>query len=457
MTDSFTESSSTGWFGRIRESIKGLLFGFVLFAVSFPVLWFNEKNSAETIAGLNQLVEEAVTVESNAVDSTHEGKPIHTVGRADTEELLRDGRFGVTAAAIKLVRHVEMYQWEEHEETEENKKLGGGSETVTTYTYEKVWSDQQINSSQFNPQGRAGHENPPMPYQNETIQAKDVSLGAFVLSPFLVAQMNDRVEYDLDPAQREALPADMRTRLKNDGAGYYEGNPSAPQVGDLRTRFFVVQPDTVSVIATQIGTTFGHFIARNGKKFGLLEMGQQDKENVIKAALDRNLFRTWGFRLLGFILMLIGLALILRPFSVLADVIPLVGYIVGVGTGMIAAIIAAALSLMTIALAWFVYRPLIGIPLAMLSIGLIVFLVMRIAKQRKSHVRRQPAAVAPRRKQAAVERSFTIPLPASTVVEDLKVSCPHCGQHIQYETAHYGLNINCPACEAQMLLPTAVS
>lgn len=457
MLDSISETSSTGWFGRIRESIKGLLFGLVLFVVSFPVLWLNEKNSAETIAGLSQLVEEAVTVESDAVDSNYEGKPIHTIGQADTEELLSDGRFGVSATAIKLVRQVEMYQWEEHEETEERKKLGGGSETVTTYTYEKVWSEYPINSSRFNAQGRAGHENPPMPYQTEVIQAKDVSLGAFALSPFLVAQMNNRVEFNLDQAQREALPADMRTRLKNDGAGYYEGNPNAPQVGDLRTRFHVVQPATVSVIATQTGDTFEHFIARNGKKFGLLEMGQQDKENVIKAALDRNQLRTWGFRLLGFVLMLIGLVLVLRPFSVLADAIPLVGDIVGAGTGIIAAIVAAALSLMTIALAWFVYRPLIGIPLALLSIGLIVFLIMRIAKQKKSRVRRKPAAVAPRREQAAVERSFTIPLPASTEVEDLKVSCPNCGQHIQYETAHCGLNVNCPACETEMLIPTAIA
>jgi len=51
---------------------------------------------------------ETVTVEPTSVDTSFEDKPVHMSGRAETEEILRDTRFGVTANAIKLVREVEM-------------------------------------------------------------------------------------------------------------------------------------------------------------------------------------------------------------------------------------------------------------------------------------------------------------------------------------------------------------
>ena len=383
MSDSFSETSSTGWFSRIRESIKGIVIGLILFVVSFPVLWFNEGNSAETVAGLKQLAMEAVTVESNSVNPAFEGKPVHMIGRAETEELIRDGRFGVTANAIKLIREVTMYQWKENQETEKQKKLGGGEEKITTYSYEQVWSAEPINSSEFNDKGRAEHENPPMPYRSETTQAKDVSLGAFKLSPFLVVQMNDQDPFALDAEQRGKLPADMRTTVKDDGPGYYKGDSGNPQIGDIRINFQVVKPDTVSIIAAQIGSTFEKYLAKNGKSFGLLEMGERNKESVVQVARDKNTTRTWMVRFGGWLAMFVGLTMLFKPLSVLGDVVPIVGDIVGVGTGILSAIISAALSLMTIAVAWIVYRPLIGIPLAVVAVGFIVFAVMKIGKQRK--------------------------------------------------------------------------
>jgi tetratricopeptide (TPR) repeat protein len=58
--------------------------------------------------------------------------------------------------------------------------------------------------------------------------------------------------------------------------------------------------------------------------------------------------------------MLIGLGLVLRPLSVVADVIPIFGSIVGAGTGIVAFLLAAALSLITVAVAWVTFRPLLG-------------------------------------------------------------------------------------------------
>jgi tetratricopeptide (TPR) repeat protein len=58
--------------------------------------------------------------------------------------------------------------------------------------------------------------------------------------------------------------------------------------------------------------------------------------------------------------MAIGLFLLLRPLATVADVIPLLGSLVGFGAGIAAAILAACLSLTIIAVAWIWHRPLVG-------------------------------------------------------------------------------------------------
>ncbi len=383
MSDSFSETTSTSWFGRIGNSIKGIVFGAILFIASLPVLWLNEKNSAETIAGLKQLLKEAVTVTADAVNPEYEGKPVHMSGHAETAEVLNDAEFGVSANAIKLARQVEMYQWQENQSTKTRKKLGGGEEKVTTYDYVKVWSREPIRSDQFHEGGRAKHQNPPMPFASATEVAEDVSLGAFRLSSFLIDRMNQREPLHLDPAQREKLPAELRAKLKDGGPGYYLGaDPASPAIGDVKIRFHVVNPATVSIIAQQIGATFEKFHSNRGKSFGLLEMGEHSKESVVQVAKKQNTIFTWILRFVGWLLMFIGVSLVLKPLSVLADVVPFIGNVVGFGSGLIAAIVTFSLSLLVISAAWIVYRPLISIPLAIVAVGLLVFALTRKRKRR---------------------------------------------------------------------------
>jgi hypothetical protein len=68
--------------------------------------------------------------------------------------------------------------------------------------------------------------------------------------------------------------------------------------------------------------------------------------------------------------------MILRPLSVMADVVPLVGNIVGAGTGLVAFLVALALSAVTIAVAWLVYRPLLGLALLAVA-GVVAFILIR--------------------------------------------------------------------------------
>lgn len=146
MPDSFSEVTRQSWFSRLGAAIKAVLVGVVFFLVSFPLLWWNEGRAVRTAKGLRELGGSAVTVSAEKVDPAYEKKPVHMTAEATSEETLSDPDFPVSAQAIKLRRQVEMYQWQERKSSETKKRIGGGTETVTTYNYEKGWSDERIHS-----------------------------------------------------------------------------------------------------------------------------------------------------------------------------------------------------------------------------------------------------------------------------------------------------------------------
>jgi hypothetical protein len=370
MSDSYTEVSSESWFSRIGGAIKGVLFGLVLFIVAFPVLFWNEGRSVKTYKTLKEGGGAVVTVAAERVDPANAGKLIHVTGKADMNATLTDPVFGVSTKALKLSRVVEMYQWEEKTEKKTKDKLGGGTETVTTYTYNKEWSGKLINSSSF--KKSTEHQNPgAMPYESAQQIAPEVTLGAFVLSSSLVDKINN---YEPFPVGGNAsLPEALKEKVKLNGSGFYMGaDPAAPQIGDTRITFKVANPTEVSVIAKQNGKTFSPYATKAGGTIELLQTGVHTATEMIQKAQADNTMLTWILRLVGFVVMLAGLAMILKPLSVVADVVPILGNIVGAGLGFIAFLISAVLSLTTIAIAWIVYRPLLGGLLIVASVALVV-------------------------------------------------------------------------------------
>lgn len=157
-SDSTSESSSEGWLSRLGGAIKGIFIGLIMVIAAFPLLFWNEGRAVKTAKSLDEGRGAVVETKSETVDAAKEGKLVHTSGRAKTSETLTDPVFIVKANAITLRRKVEMYQWKESSKKETKNKLGGGTETVTTYTYAKEWSDSLLDSSKF--KNQQGHQNP---------------------------------------------------------------------------------------------------------------------------------------------------------------------------------------------------------------------------------------------------------------------------------------------------------
>jgi len=388
--ETYTEVSRQSWGSRLGGAFKGIITGIILMVIAFVVLFWNEGRAVRRQKSLAEGSGVVISVAADRVDPGNEGKLIHASAMATTDEVLTDPQFGVSTNAISLARKVEMYQWQEKSESKTEKKLGGGTETKTTYSYERVWSDRPIDSSGF--KIRDGHENPGgMPYEQWQTAAQRVSLGAFRLSPGLVGKMT-RSE-PVTVASLDDLPPELRYDAEVYNGGFYIGyDPGSPEIGDVRVTFQAVRPATVSIVSQQSGDSFVPYRAEAGSSIELLSYGAVSADAMFEAAQRSNTIMTWILRLVGFFLMFFGLQAIFRPLSVLADVVPAIGSLVGAGTSMVAFLIAAFLSLGTIAIAWLAYRPLLGGTVLAVAIAAAVLVVI---KMRKAKPALAPAAAAP--------------------------------------------------------------
>ena len=364
---------------RVAKAIGGALVGVVLFLVSFIVLFWNEGRAVQTEKSLAEGQSQVKTVNAEKVDPAMDSKLVHLTGLATTEETLTDADFKVSAPnALKLIREVEMYQWEEHKKSEERKNSNGSSYTITTYEYEETWSPKHIDSSAFS---ENWHENPKsMKYESKTQTAGKVTVGAFAMTAEQVEKLDTAtpVTVEKKPVELKALKAVM-----HDNDIYLGKNPAAPAVGDMRVRFKVVSPMQVSLVAQQKGSSFVPYQTSAGDALLLVREGTMNATQMFDAAQADNVAMTWVLRFLGWFMMLAGLFLVFRPVAVIGDRFAFLGTLAGAGLGISAFLLASGLSLLTIGLSWLFFRPVMGL-LLMAVAGGAGFLYVKRVKAKKA-------------------------------------------------------------------------
>lgn len=355
------------------------------------------------------------------IDSQNEDQLVHLNGEATTDDILTDDLFGVTATnTIKLKRVVEMYQWEEF---------------AYGYNYSKVWSEQIIDSWQFHESAK--HQNPSfMRILGKTFIADTVKLGAFTLSSHFIEKMDieqidnyQRLPIQMDKDHFYRLQKDIQAKWNksihfNNGNYYLGKNPAHPQIGDLRIRFKVVKPQTISVIAKQSGSqlTFydmkeisesndvlawnytlddgiglfkygkvfpeimfrhakiSHFfddVPFKGLHLGLIASTTRyfDLDAEISHFFDDVFFEDLPLRLLGFISLFFGLYITLfilkKLLSFSSSFKDSLNWVNWISLIFIAIIIAATLSIVMIAYFWISYSPIFGILLIVIALGIL--------------------------------------------------------------------------------------
>ncbi len=410
------------WIQRLGSSFRGVLIGLALFVAGFPILFWNEGRAVDTAKRLKEGAGAVVDVPADKIDAANEGKLVHVSGKADTQDVLSDDVFGVSATALRLKRTVEVYQTVEHSETKRIKE-GDKTREVTTYSYSNEWCSKPVDSSQYHDAAKRA-ANPPaaMPYGDVDKLAANVSLGAFKLSDAHVKRIGGKVPFQFPadfkvpqtvpngqfqngtfyvPYTAPATAATPAAQQTSSGSPLLAAAQTAsaaaanavvsavvgrsvavsPTPGDVRVMFSVVLPHDVTVVEQQTNGTLAPWAASDGETLSFVRDGIVPAAKIFADAQSANSKITWLLRLAGLLVMYFGLKMVLGPIDTLVDVIPILNGIVAMGTSLAAGLVSGACALLTIGIAWIYYRPLVGIPLV---VGGVALLVMVFLKKKKA-------------------------------------------------------------------------
>lgn len=368
----YQTTTRTSYGQRLGNSFKSVFTGLILFIGATVLLWWNEGRAVKTDKMLKQAEKQAVHVEDiSSLIPELEGSLIHATSMALTEDVLSDPLGGVEEVAIKLERNVEFYQWVEKAKTEKKDKLGGAEETVATYTYSKKWTSEPVDSEDFADPAYRGLNTVKKDIEPEVYYAADVKFGAYMLPDMLISGIGGDVPVELPVKDTSAHRHVIENQV------YYGADPEKPEIGDVRLTYTKVEPKEVSVMAKVKGNTFEKFTAKNGYSMALIRDGQVSMEEMFQQEHSANNTILWLLRILGLILVFMGLKSMVEILITILKVIPFIANIANLATGIIIGVISFAWSLLVIALAWIYYRPLLGILLLASGIGALVFFSKR--------------------------------------------------------------------------------
>src|SRR5690606_35694675 len=132
----------------------------------------------------------------------------------------------------------------------------------------------------------------------------------------------------------------------------------------------------------QAGNSLDAYQTEAGNALLMVNEGAVPAQAMFDSAASGNTVLTWGARIAGLGLLIFGFSLVLGPLGVIGDVIPFVGSIIRMGTGVVAWVAGILVGSSTIALAWFFYRPLTAIIVIAVGIATAI-LVPRLLKRRR--------------------------------------------------------------------------
>ena len=411
----YQKVTTTSYGGRLKNALSGVGMGFIMLIAGTVLLFWNEGRTVKTTRMLKEA--QGVCVELgdiNQVNADMNGKMVHATGVATTADILTDGQFDLSANAIKLIRDAEYYQWVEHQHSETRDKVGGGQETITTYTYSKEWVSSPVNSSSFeDPQYKGISNDVLLNVEDKTLQAQNVSFGAYKFPEGLISQMNNRTPYTVELKPEVAAQyekdfhkvfnvSDSESFVHTDNNVIYLGvNPNNPTVGDVRITYTQVLPGEVSILAQVVNNTFEKFTAKNGYTLMTLRDGTVGMDNMFEGEHSANKTTGWILRLIGLLLVVFGFKIIFNIITALLKVLPFLGNIANLGVGLVSWVLGFAWTLVVVAIAWLFYRPVLGVALIVAAGALIWYLGKKSKEKAAAAPAAAPAAAEPAPAQPA--------------------------------------------------------
>lgn len=226
---------------------------------------------------------------SNKVDMKNNGKLIALKGDIIINRNLTDDVFGISVGELKLKRVVEMYQWEE--------------ECDEKCTYKKVWSDELIDSDEFD----KNHDNPKtMPYESKEF-INSGRIGEYEIPSDLIS----KIPYDKIMSLEEIQSSyNYYGNLNFDGS-YLINYSENPKIGDYRIYYRYTVNDSVSILAAQNGNTLKKYVSSNEREIYEIRKGSYSGRQMLKKYVKSSGRGIIFSSLIGLVFIIIGLSPIL--------------------------------------------------------------------------------------------------------------------------------------------------
>ena len=377
MQDQYTDvkdrSAGENWLLALICPILGvlLLWGSLKFQIENEYAAAEMKEALKTSSG--------IVAELNPSTATSlEGKLVHFSSIAHPNAPVQDLITGATFGALVVTRKVEMFQWNEDEDSQTEKQIGGGSQTITTYRYDRTWSEQLIDSNRF--AHALGHANPSsIPIPTMTIPAARVTLGSYVVPTDLLSKLQPNsksLAISPDMAASAARKLHDKTYAM-ENVLYIGENPRAPEVGDLKVSYRQTSADTpITVIAQKFKNTFVAFHPNRSKAaVYLIESGDLTALDMFKLTQKKQDEDLFGKRCLVFLLTFGAILLFTMPISQLFDTIPFIGDMFDRALVPTAVVLAGLINGIMIAGIWLRYDPIFSGEIA-LGVWVVCLIIM---------------------------------------------------------------------------------
>lgn len=376
-----------------------------MFIISFPVLWYNEKRGVKIAQLIDEGLEECVEINDGKLDSNNNGKLICVHGQIKPESNLLDEEIGISIEnGIVLKRIVEIYQSVERRDGD-------------NYIYEKKWCSHEVSSDSFDViEERGKNENKTKRlFSNQEFYLNPAMVGDYKLNQELKTQLiPDKTEFIFNNKNLKKDEIESKTgkhifisencifiQRKND--------QEKLRLGDHKITYkYLLGPKNYTVVGLQKGENFESYYGKanqNNMEYQSIEMINKNEDNrlnenliedhqknisekgicssiknifeksikilwifegniPLKVCFDQKLSEesrnTWILRLVGFLMMTFGVYFFFAPLMAIFNWIPILGTLISILFFIFSLSVGISFSLITISIAWFFYRPIIG-------------------------------------------------------------------------------------------------
>jgi len=368
----------TGYFQRIINSFVGALVGILLFLGSFLVLFINEGRE-----NLAEYARESDVFDPQSLPGANE--LIFVIDMMDAETYATDDYLN-DQSFIYLERQVYFYGYEEEEKRETRENFGGSETEVTTYSYHKKWLEDPQKQSTF----RGDSLERPDPISDydqwieempprETNVAETMTIGG---TPVASSQLTFSEAKDLDLSEELIDKTFLNDNESVQSGVIYRSNrtgtstPETPEIGDVKIVFKVItNADRGIYLGAYEAGVLVPFHTEKDQVIHRFFQGVESREGAIDILQGEYESALWTMRLIGFLMMFMGLLLVGKPVFVLISVIPLFSRI---GRGLYAVLafaVSLVLTLLTIVLGMIFHNTILAIIVVLaLVFGVILYL-----------------------------------------------------------------------------------